>query len=416
MFDIRVLGAGREVGRSSIRVDTGSEKFLLDYGIEVQKGMTPIQPPIDLTAVLLSHSHLDHSGLLPELYKRGYAGSVYALPVAFDLCDILLHDSIKVQEKRKLRPQYLPHDIKKMMHLRKEVSFGQRMPLGRSTVTFYDAGHVPGSASIMLENAGRKLLYTGDINFLDTTIMKEADSSMSGVNVLVSEATYSYKDHPDRRKLAAHLKDVVKETLDGGGIAMLPCFAVGRAQELLTILSELGIPIVIDGMGIDASEAILNNPGSVRDAAALRRAFSHAKKVAKRGQRDTVTDRPCAVITTAGMLNGGPIGHYVKKFYMREDCALLLTGYQVEGTVGNILVKTGHYKNEGLNVKIQNRFESMDFSAHADRTHLLSFYKKINPEKIVIVHGDHNPEFANELNGMGFDAVAPGNGEKVFVK
>ena len=417
MFDIRILGAGKEVGRSAIHVDTGSEKFLMDYGIEVQDGNVPIPPKLDLTAVLLSHTHVDHCGMLPELYKRGYTGSVHALPATFGLADILLYDSIKVQEKKGQIPHFMAHDIKKMMRLKKEVAFKEYHQFGKSTVEFRDAGHVPGSASIIIGSAGKRLLYTGDIKFMDTTLMKGADTTMKDIDVIVSESTYSYGNHPDRNKLVEKLREIVQETFYQNGTTILPSFAIGRTQELLSMLHDLGVPMVVDGMGISATHEMLNNPDSIKDFRILQKAFGMAKKIRKRNDREDVLQKPHVIMTTSGMMNGGPVGTYVKKLHDKQNCSLILTGYQVEGTVGRTLMDTGHYKNEGINVKIKNRFEFMDFSAHTDRNNLIKFYKKLNPEKIILVHGDHRiEEFAKELNEMGFDAVAPENGETVKIK
>ncbi len=414
MFNIRVLGAGKEVGRSAIHVDTGSERFLLDYGIEVQYGNVPIPPELDLTAVLLSHAHLDHSGMIPELYKRGYGGSVYALPVTFDISDILLYDSIKVQKRKKQKPHFMIHDIKKMMRKKTEVSYGEKINLGKSVVEFRDAGHIPGSASIIIENSGKRLLYTGDIKFIDTKLINGADTSMKDIDVIVSESTYCYTNHPKREKLADSLRRIVQETFYAGGTTLLPAFAVGRTQELLMLLYDLGVPIILDGMGIEISEQMLNNPDSVKDSRTLQKAFSRARKIKRQRERDEALTRPSIIITTAGMMNGGPVGHYVKRLHDRQDCSLILTGYQVEGTVGRMLMDTGKYKNEGIDVKIRNRFEFLDFSAHTDHDHLVKFYKKLNPEKIILVHGDHRVEdFAQELREMGFDVSAPENGQKV---
>lgn len=416
MTDIRVLGAGREVGRSAIHVDTGSEKFLLDYGIEVQDGNAPISPKLDLAAVLLSHAHVDHSGMTPELYKRGYTGSIYALPATFDLCDILLYDSIKVQEKKGQTPHFMIHDIKQMFRKREETRYMQKLSFGKSTVEFRDAGHIPGSASIIIEHGGKRILYTGDIKFMDTSLMKGADDTMKDIDVIISESTYSYGNHPDRKKLTDKLREIIQETYYQGGTTILPCFAIGRTQELLTLVYDLGVPMVVDGMGRDATDAILNNPNSIREHKVLQKAFGMARRIKRRKDREITIERPSVIMTTAGMLSGGPVGYYIGKLHDRDDCSLILTGYQVEGTVGRVLMDTGRYKNEGLNVKVKNRFEFLDLSAHTDRDHLLKFYKKLNPEKIVLVHGDHRIEdFAQDLKKMGFDAVAPENGQKVKI-
>ena len=180
------------------------------------------------------------------------------------------------------------------------------------------------------------------------------------------------------------------------------------------MLHDLGIPMVVDGMGIEATENILRYPDSVRDFKTLNRSFGKAWRVRKRKDRDIALGKPSVIITTAGMMNGGPVGYYVKKLHDRPDCSLILTGYQVEGTVGRTLMDTGRYKNEGMNVKIRNRFKHMDFSAHTDRNHLIKLYKKLNPQKIILVHGEQGiDEFGEELRGMGFDVDVPENGQKV---
>jgi putative mRNA 3-end processing factor len=414
---LRFLGGAKEVGRSAIHVDTGSERFLMDYGIDVQDMKIPIRPELNLTAVLLSHAHMDHSGLLPELYKRGYSGSVYATPVTFGLCSLLLKDSIKVQKIKGERPYFLHHDIKRMERLRKEVRFREPVVFGKSKVEFYDAGHIPGSSMIMVESAGKRVLYTGDVKFIDTELMKGADTNIEDVDVIISESTYSYKDHPDRVKLTDRLREYVQNTVYNNGIVVLPSFAVGRTQEMLVIMSKLGFKMTVDGMGIEAADIILRYPDTVRDPKTLSKVFGRALKISKGRQRDQAIEEPGVIITTAGMLSGGPVGYYIQKLYQRPDCMLILTGYQVENTVGRILMDTGSYVNEGLNIKPRMKVEFMDFSAHTDRTHLIKFYKKLNPEKIILVHGDHRIEdFGQELSGMGFKTAVPENGQKIEVK
>ena len=412
MSEIRVLGGGREVGRLSVLLDSGSGRFLFDHGIEVQDFGAPIAPKLPLDAILLSHAQLDHSGYIPVLYKNGYEGPVYGTGLTFDLSALLLRDSLKVQDREGMEPIYMPHDIKKMEQKKSVVELGHREHIGSSVVEMVSSGHVPGSASFIVDS-GKRVMFTGDINFVDTQLMKGAEMAYKDIDVLITEATYSYKNHPERTAVEDRLREIAQETIYNNGILLMPTFALGRTQELLLALNDLGFPIYLDGMGITASEIIMSYPESIRNAERLKKAFGKAHKITKSSQREALLSKPCIIVTTAGMMNGGPIGYYMKKLHKRENCSLVMTGYMVEGTVGRKLLDTGRYVGEGIDVKPKMRMEQLDFSAHTDHDHLIEFFRKTNPGKIVLVHADKAIEFAQELKGLGFDAHAPKNGDSV---
>lgn len=415
MTAITILGSGNEVGRSAVIVDTNSDRFLLDYGLEVQDTTVPIKPNFPLTAMFITHAHVDHSGMIPELYKRGWDGNVYGTPATFGIVNLLLKDSIKVQRKRGEIPHFLHEHIKIMNKYWKMLDYNRPVKFKNSTVKLLSAGHIPGSSCPLLETGKKRILYTGDLKMTDTRLINGSDVWKEDVDVLVMESTYHYKNHPDRKKLEDDLKEIVQNTVHNNGTVLIPSFAVGRTQELLSILHDLNIPIYLDGMGIEATEIMLNYPKYLRDPKKLRNAFSRAIKVSKSSYRKEALNNPCIVISTAGMLNGGPIGYYIKRLHQREDCALVLTGYQVEGTVGRRVMEEGRYVNEGIDVKPKMPIHTMDFSAHCGRDGLLKLVKKTNPEKVIVVHGDGTPKFAEELRGMGFDAYAPKNGDKIKV-
>jgi putative mRNA 3-end processing factor len=415
MVEIAFLGGSQEVGKSAVQLSSGSDSFLFDYGIEVQHGEVPLKPKLPLSGVFITHAHLDHSGMAPYLYKLGYNGSVFTTKASFALMDILLHDSIKVQKKRGEKPHYNPSDVEKTLKLGKRLEYGKPVKFKSSQVTLLDAGHIPGSSSVLLESQGKKILYTGDIKLIDTKLMAGAKIDVKDLDALICESTYSYKDHPDRDKLEDQLRELAQETIYNDGHLIVPSFAVGRTQELLIILHDLGFPLHLDGMGIEATEAILQNLSSVRDGKLLQKAFGRARKVLISRDRKHVLDRPCIVICTAGMLNGGPVGYYIKKLHDRENCAMALTGFMVEGTVGRKLLDTGRYVNEGLDVKPKMKVEFLDFSGHTDKSHIIEFIKRNKPKKVFLVHGDRTPEFARELQSMGIQAEAPKNGDKVKI-
>jgi putative mRNA 3-end processing factor len=415
-MSIKIIGLGGfcEVGRSAVLIDTGTEQLLFDYGIDVQTSESPYEPldqkwAQNVSSVFLSHAHLDHSGHIPFLYRRGYTKHVHATETTHNLCSLLLRDSLKVQELKGERPHYTTEDIIHMERHRKNIRYGQTIAIGSAHIAVHDAGHTPGSALFVLEAQKKRFLYTGDINFIDTVLMRGARSDFKDIDVVICEATYAFQEHPNREDLAQRLKERVRDIYSAGGVVILPCFAVGRTQEILLLMKELDIPIYLDGMGITASKIILSNPASVRNARALKEAFGKAKKIANKRQRFSAVKKAGVIITTSGMLNGGPVNFYIKKMHKREDCALFLTGFQVPGTVGHTLLTTGRYVNEGMDVKPKFTTEYFDFSSHTDRTHLLTFIKKTNPEKIVLVHGDRNPDFAGDLTRMGFNASAPKN-------
>ncbi len=413
-MEIVFLGSGKEVGRSAIMVKTGNESFLLDYGVDVQDMSLPIKAELP-TAVFLTHSHIDHSGHIPSLYKRGYKGNVYATPATFSLCSLLLRDSLKVQKKKGLTPNYQAHDLERMEELKKNLKFQKPANFNSASVELHFAGHVPGAASILLESRRKRILYTGDINFKETALMKQAFTDFKDIDVVICESTYSYKNHPDRKKLADRLRKTIQDTVYNNGIVLLPSFAVGRTQEMLSMVYDLGFPIYLDGMGIDATERILQHPNSVKNPEKLRRAFSMARKLGSASKRKNAISKPCIIISTAGMLSGGPINFYMKRLHQREDCTMILNGFQVPGTVGRILLDTGRYIYEDIDVKPKMKVEFMDFSAHCGHDGIINFLKKLSPEKVFLIHGERTEEFSQELNGMGFDASAPNNGDKVNI-
>ncbi len=414
-MELKFLGGCREVGRSGIFLATGKEKFVMDYGIEVQKGGRPLQPPMDLDGVFITHAHIDHSGFVPALYSRGYQGRVFATPVTFDISHMLLEDSLKVQKKRGMEPGFTSQDIKAMGKKEKIMNFRDIHEIGSSSVELFSAGHIPGAASVSIESRGKKVFYTGDVKYMPTDLMFGADTEVRDLDVLISESTYSYKDHPDRSKLKRELLDIIDETCHNGGVTLLPAFAVGRTQELLVMLKHIKFPIYLDGMGIRATSRILSHPKSFLRPRDLEIAFGRVHKIRKQPEREDALKGPSVIITTAGMLQGGPVSFYIQKIANRKDCAMVLTGYQVEETPGRHLLETGIYETGEVTVKPQFPIHFFDFSAHTDRKHLIEFYRKVNPGKIALVHGERTEEYAEELKGMGFDAVAPKNGDKMSV-
>jgi len=249
------------------------------------------------------------------------------------------------------------------------------------------------------------------VKFSDTSLMKAAFSDYDDINVLIIESTYAYKNHPPRKEISDRLKDIIQSTVYGGGFVLLPSFAVGRTQEMLMVASELDFPIFLDGMGIGATRGILEHPENTKNAKLLREAFGGAHKVKSMRQRDMALDVPSVIITTAGMLSGGPVGYYIRRLFNREDCSLILNGFQIPGTPGRTLLDTGRYVHEDLDVKPRMKVEFLDFSAHCGRDEIIKFVEDVSPEKVFLVHGERSEALAQALNSMGFDTAVPKNGD-----
>ncbi len=423
MTSLKFLGGCREVGRSGVLLDTGAEKILLDYGLklsdpEAEDGIgRPEKVGLNLDGVFITHCHLDHSGMVPRLYNRGYQGSTYATATTFDLAKTLWEDSIKIAKMEGREQDFLEDDLKKLERNQRRVAVGQTVPVGNSNVSIYDAGHVPGSSSFLVDTGDKTVLYTGDINTIDTRLMKGTNPNYPDVDVLVMETTYADINHSPRKKLEKEFAEKVKERLAKDGTVIVPSFAIGRSQEMLLVLKEHGIdaPIYLDGMSVEATKKILRYPEFLRYPDELKEAYHDAKTPADDDERKRALEGPSVIVTTAGMLGGGPFAYYIKEIYDEENCSILMTGYQVEGTAGRKLLDTGIYEPEKQGLDVQCYYELFDFSAHCGRKELFDYVKAIDPEKVVAMHGDEAENFISDLKERGYDGVAPSNGEEVQI-
>jgi len=417
VIELSFLGACKQVGKSATLVDTRTEKILLDYGVKIEKKPTEYPRSVNakLNATLLSHAHLDHNGAIPVLFHEKQNCPVYGLEINRLFSKLLWFDSLKIARYEREKLRYSGKDIRTALRKFFPIRYREPFKIGKTTVTAFDAGHIPGSAMFLLENNGRRILYTGDLNLSDTRLVTGADLGIPPVDVLIIESTYAQREHPDRREEELKLIETIKNTLANDGISVIPCFALARSQEILLVLDEYEIkcPIYIDGMAQKATSIINQYPHLQREYNAVKKAMirTDARFVNNPAKRKRIIKQPCVVITTSGMLTGGAVVYYIKKLFDREDCSLLLTGFQIPGTEGANLLKTGRYVHEDLDLPVEMTYKKFDFSSHASRSELFEFVRKLNPGKTFCVHGDGTEDFAEELRQEGFDAVAPSENE-----
>jgi len=413
LIRLSFLGGIQEVGRSAALVDSGLNRIILDYGIKINVKPTAYPKKINgrLDAVLLSHAHLDHSGAIPILFHQGRKIPVYGLNITKPLIKMLLIDSYKISRYEGEEEKYTKKDIKKTIKNFKSVKYRKTFRIGNIKVTPLDAGHITGSVMYLLEIKGKRILYACDYNLSDTRLVKGADMDLPEVHYLITESTYAQREHPDRHSEERKMMKVIKETLANDGITIVSSFAIARTQEMLLVFDEYEpkTKIYVDGMAQKATKIIARYPE-------LQREYNILEKVLKRLEIQTINNprkrkgilkKPCIIITTSGMLSGGPVVHYLEKLYDKENCSLILTGFQVPGTEGAVLLETGHYIHGDLDLKLKMNVRKFDFSSHVSRTNLFRFVKNLNPEKVFCVHGDNTEGFAEELREDGFNAVAP---------
>jgi len=418
MIQLSFNGALNEVGRSAILVDTGVEKIVLDYGTKVREvpQMFPIPVKCKPDAVFLSHSHLDHSGALALFAAKENGCRIYAIDVTKPITEMLLLDSVKIGHEEGVELPFTIKDVKETVKNFVPANYTVPIKLRKTAVTLFDAGHIPGSAMIHMDFGKSSLLYTGDFKTSDTRLLKGADENVPKTNVLVTESTYAQRDHPDRKEQEKELVKTIRETLSVDGVTIVAGFAVGRIDEILLVLDHYGIdyPVFVDGMAKKALTIINKHHKLLREPDELDTVLKKVKYVKSENMRKKIIKNPCVILTTSGMLSGGPIVSYLKKLFDNRDASLILTSYQVEGTPGRALLETGRFTTKEVDLKLRMFVKRLDFSSHLDRKELFSFVKKRNPEKIFCVHGDDTVTFAKELKDEGFDAVAPVTGNRVF--
>lgn len=409
---VECLGASREVGRSAFMLHT-DKNIILDYGIKIfdESGQPkfPLETLLKPDFAVLSHAHLDHSGCIPSLYKENKI-RWYATPPTKDICEILWQDSMKIMGDDL---HYNVSHFKKALKYWSPLLYGQTIQSGETRIRLLDAGHIAGSAMIELEYREKTLLYTGDFKCEDTFMHKGA-KYIDGVDILMIESTYAKREHPNRKKLEKKFMNEVYETLEDGGNVLLPSFALGRTQELIALIRHYDreMPVFVDGMGREITKIYLKYPKYIRDADSFKKQARSVTMVGSIGDKKIATRKPSVIISSAGMMNGGPVINYL--FNLNSRSKVIFTGYCVEGTNGWKLQNKGYITKNEEDLQVDLPVEYLDFSAHAGRSDILNFIKKANPEKILLVHGDKPEEFAQELKEEGHDALAPLPGERVI--
>jgi uncharacterized protein len=448
------LGSGRQVGRSCLLLQTPKSKIIFDCGINPSIASGPDRfPYLDISelgdlnsvdAIVLSHAHTDHSGLIPYLYKMGYKGPVYMTEPTRDLTALLALDFVGVAYKQAESPLYRAEDIKEMVRHTICLGFGEVSDIAPDIrITFYNAGHVLGSAvtHVNIGNGLHNFVYTGDSNYRKTRLLDPAVNHFPRVESLMLESTYGSKDQvqPPLAEIEERFNKSVIKTIERGGKVLLPELGLGHAQETLLRVEEnirMGllpkVPVYLDGMLWDITAIHTAYPeflgSNIRnkifqdDNPFLSPLFMRIGSPAERKQ--AIEGGPCIIIATSGMLQGGASVEYFKNLADNPKNIIIFGCYQGPGSLGrqvsegNKIVTT----EDGLSIEVKMEVETQSgLSAHSGRNELMNYIARMQPKprKIIISHGEQSRslDLASSLYRLHrIETVVPHNLETIRLK
>jgi len=421
---LTLLGSAREVGRSCLLLQTPNSKVLLDCGINVAGHGKDKFPYFDipefniqqLDAIIITHAHLDHVGLLPYLYKMGYKGPVYMTDPTMDLAALLCLDFIGVAYKQAATPLYSSKDIKEMVKHTVCLNFNEVTDIAPDIrITLYNAGHALGSAMVHFNigNGLHNFLYSGDYKYARTRLLDPAVASFPRVESVLTEATYGAKTDILAPRIESEEKmiEIINKTINRGGKVLIPELGLGRAQETMLIIEDAinegkmkSIPVYIDGMIWDINAIHTAYPDFLSNkvrASIFQDKNPFASEIFSRvgspqERKNVVEGGPCVVLATSGMLVGGASVEYLREFAGNEKNSIIFVCYQGVGSLGRQVQEgitetkmmfEGHEENVKINMEIHT---IAGLSAHAGRNEIISFFNSMRPKpkRIMINHGE----------------------------
>ncbi|MHA2502219.1 MAG: MBL fold metallo-hydrolase [Candidatus Kariarchaeaceae archaeon] len=411
-------GASSEVGRSAFIIEDSKRKILVEGGLKIMPGDELTLAPDglkqrihELNAAVLSHAHVDHSGYLPALYENGYFGKLYMTTPTLDIVQVLWADHLKIEGSRHWSPagmeRAIDNTVTMKYHTKKEIVEGV-------TIEFFNAGHILGSGMILIDWDGFLILFTGDINDNQTPLFEGFEIPDVEVDVLISESTNGCRHVTPREEVNTDFIQEIKNTLDKGHKVIIPCFALGRSQELLTVLTKhiKDYPIYVDGM-IRTMNALTEkylNPNWI-DEPLLNRMreegifspFRYENVIEISPENFDRThdfrrylgqlDEPVIILTTSGMMEPSPLHSHLRFSARKPETLIAVVGYQAEGTKGRAILE-GQRKitlsvdwNREEEVEIKARVMRFHYSGHTSADGIKDLIDAVKPKQIYFIHG-----------------------------
>ena len=459
-MQVRFLGAAHEVTGSCFLLETGRACVLVDCGLiqggpkDEARNREPFAfDPATLDAVVLTHAHLDHSGRLPLLIKAGYRGAIHTQRATRDLCRIMLKDSGHLQEKdaqwentkrqrkglRRVEPLYTVADAQAAVRYFKTQDYGVEQRIAPGVwLTLHDAGHILGSAvgelRVQSESGERRLVFSGDLGHHGAPILRDP-VRLAHADFVVMESTYGDRDHRDWDSTWQELGEVLRNAREGRGNILIPAFAVGRTQELLYVFREhyrewgldswnvfVDSPMAIEATDVYAKHWQLYDADAARAHGVQGGPFHlpnlHLSRTPAQSMAINRIRSGAIVIAGSGMCTGGRIKHHLKHNLWREDCHVVIVGFQARGTLGRALVDGArHVRLWGETIRVGAHIHTIGgLSAHAGRSGLLDWYGHFpHRPPVALVHGEEDAIAAlgDTLAQRGVKVARPRPGETV---
>ena len=406
------LGGGDEVGNvGCLLEDPSNNKILLDYGLApTNPPKYPAESP-PIKNAIITHSHIDHLGMAPWLCAQ-YRTKLHGTSLTAAISEMMWHDCYKVSKIEGYPLTWDKRDIDDAIHSWITHDFSSPWEIDDWKLKFEKAGHIPGAAMLHIETDNGKVMFTGDFDTRDS--MLTSGAKPQDTDILFIEGTYGGRNHPDKEKEIQRFINRVVQITDAGGTALIPSFANGRTQDVVMLLHQRlpELDIHVDGMGKRIAKLQLSHPEMLRDPQGLESAWRWAKQVSSKSDKKKALNSDC-IVTTSGMLEGGPSIWYLNRLRDDSKNAILLTGYQASGSGGRGLLDDSRIKIWNDRVKIDLSVDQFSFSTHAGHDEIIDFTAKCNAEKVVIYHTDPQqarPPLVEELEKNGHEVHMPVNG------
>jgi len=431
-MEFHFLGGAMEIGASCIYVKAAGRRFLLDSGIRQSGVKDPlpdfrtIQEQGGVDAIIVSHAHMDHIGTLPIISKAYPNARIYMTVMTAELTRVLLYDSLKIMAYREDEiPHYTEQDVLDMLGRVTPVRYQAEQLISDGVrLTFYPAGHIAGAACTYLTTEEGTLFYSGDFAAFSQRTIEGIHIPKLRPDVAIVETTYGNRLHANRQVEERRLVELVRECVEKGQKVLIPAFALGRSQEVLLILRAAiqngeipAVPVYVDGMVRDINIVYTRNPTFLKNALGKRilrggEPFytKEIQPVAPMGNRQEILEQKGAavIVSSSGMLTGGPSMQYAKKLVQSEDACVIITGYQDEESPGRQLMNLLEGQEEkkitldGTTLPVRCRIEQVGLSAHGDKSEITALLERLSARQIFLVHGneetirDYGKELAKE--------------------
>ena len=406
------LGGGNEVGNVGIVLeDPTSNRLLLDYGIAPTKPPRYPNEAPHVSNAIITHSHIDHLGMVPWLASN-HNTILHGTELTAAISEMMWYDCHKVSSIEGYPLPWDKRDIDLALSAWKTHQFNQTWKQDDWKLELHRAGHIPGAAMLHVETPNKSVLFSGDFDTRDSQLTVGAKPVQT--DVLFVEGTYGGRDHPPKQEENQRFIERVVEVIDRGGTALVPAFANGRTQDVVMLLHKHlpELDVHVDGMGKRVAKLQMKHPETLRDPSALESAWKWCRRVSSKSDRKKALDAD-VIVSTSGMLDGGPSIWYLNRLRHERKNAILLTGYQARNTGGRRLLDERRIPIFGKLANIELDVDQYSFSTHAGHQEIVDFAEQCQAEDVVIYHSDPTiarPPLAEALEKNGHQVHVPENG------